>query len=282
MVANQTRSAVITGAGSGLGRELALLLAADGWRVLVTDCNRAEAKKTLQLIEEAGGSGEAYRLNVNDASEVEAVADLYFEKWGRVDLLVNNAGVAVAGFVGDIALKDWNWIYGPNMRGTVHGCHSFIPRMKAQGGGHILNIASAAGFASLPEMAPYNLTKAAVISLSETLYAELAPDNIGITVACPNFFNTNLLQTMRYTEQFQYEFARTAFTNSRMSGSDVAGVILKAVRRGKLYCLPMFSGRILWLLKRLSPQLYFRVMARLCRKGKARPLIMNLARRGLA
>ncbi len=282
MNANQTKNSVITGAGSGLGKQLALLLAGEGWRVVAADYDQAAADKTVQLVERAGGSGEAYQLDVGDASAVVALADLCFEKWGRVDLMVNNAGVAVAGFAGDIAIKDWEWIFTTNINGVVHGCHSFIPHMKAQGGGHILNVASAAGIASLPEMTPYNMTKAAVISLSETLYVELAPFNIGLTVACPTFFNTNLLKTMRYTDKFQYSFAHTAFAHSRLSSEAVARIILGAVWKKKLYCLPMPSGRILWLLKRLSPHLYFKVMARLCIKEKARPLMMNLARRGLA
>jgi short-subunit dehydrogenase len=198
-----------------------------------------------------------------------------------VDLLINNAGVAVAGIVGDIPLEDWDWIFGISFWGVLYGCHEFIPRMKAQGKGHIVNVASAAGLISLMDMGPYNTAKAAVISLSETLRMELAPYNIGITVACPMFFKTNLLDDMRYTDEWEREWARLTFDNARMTSDEVARRIISAAKKDRLYIIPQLSGRFLWLLKRLMPETYYSVFRLLNSAGLLKPLADRLARWGL-
>lgn len=275
------KRAVITGAASGLGRSLALALAREGWRIGVVDMNDAGARETLEMVRGAGGSGEAYGLDVRDAGGVGAMAGHFFSSWGGVDLLVNNAGVVSVGFVGDIPLEDWRWVHDTNFWGTLYGCHEFIPRMKAQGGGHIVNIASSAGLLSCTEMAPYNTTKAAVVSLSETLRSEVAPHDIGITVACPMFFDTNLLQTARYTDDWELDFFISTFRHARMTSDEVAQKIIKAVKEDRLYVVPQFSGRFLRLNKRLLPGTFHDIFRLLNRHGLLRPLLSGLARLGL-
>src|SRR6185312_10510780 len=112
-------------------------------------------------------------------------------------LVINNAGVAVGGRVGEVALDDWRWIMGVNLWGVIHGCHVFATQLRAQGSGHILNVASAAGLLAPPGMAPYNVTKAAVVALSETLRGELRDAGVGVTVLCPTFFRTNIAASSR-------------------------------------------------------------------------------------
>ncbi|MFH1149429.1 MAG: SDR family NAD(P)-dependent oxidoreductase [Actinomycetota bacterium] len=274
-------TAVITGAGSGLGRSLALNLARQGWTIGISDVDAERAGCTLELVEKAGGSGEVYRCDVRDADQFGAMARHFFAEWGGVSLLVNNAGIAVAGSVGDAEISEWRRIVDVNLMGCVNGCHAFIPLMKRGGGGHIVNIASFAGIMNLPEMAPYNMTKAGVISLSETLSMELAPDRIGVTVACPTFFDTNLLDTMTCTNEFQTEFARSAFCNARITCDDVAASILKGARKGKLYVMPQTSARLSWLAKRFFPLLTNRVFALGYRYGIARPVIMWMSKHGM-
>lgn len=275
------KKAVITGAASGLGRSLATTLAEEGWRIGIVDIDDAGAKETLELVKRAGGSGETFHADVSDPEEVTAFADHFFERWGGVDLLINNAGVAAAGIVGDIPLEDWDWIFGISFWGMLYGCHEFIPRMKAQGKGHIVNVASAAGLISLMDMGPYNTAKAAVISLSETLRMELAPDGIGITVACPVFFKTNLLRDMRYTDEWEREWAQSTFDNARMTSDEVARRIISAAKKNRLYVIPQLSGRFLWLLKRLMPETYYSVFRLLNSAGLLKPLADRLARWGL-
>lgn len=275
------KNVVITGAASGLGRSLALVLARKGCRIGIADINTEGASETLDMVERAGGSGEIYELDVRVAIDVEAMAAHFFDTWGRVDLLVNNAGVVVTGYVGDITLENWEWIMAINFWGMIYGCHSFIPRMKKQGGGRIMNVASAAGLLTLLEMSPYNTSKAAVIALSETLKEELAPDNIGVTVLCPMFFDTHLLDSMRYTDEFEPKFAHTTFEYARMTSDEVAEKAVRAVEKGKLYCVPQLSGRILWVTKRLSPGLFYGALAFLNKQKRGKSFFIWMARKGL-
>lgn len=275
------KRAVITGAASGLGRSLATVLAAEGWKIGIVDINDAGSEETLGMVERAGGTGEVYRCDVRDADQVMAMADHFFEAWGEVSLLINNAGIAAAGLVGDIEVSEWRRSVDVNLLGVVNGCHAFIPRMKSVGHGYIVNVASAAGFVNLPEMGPYNVTKAAIISLSETLRTELSPYGIGVTVACPTFFNTNLLATMSCTDGFQDEFAHCAFSNSKVTSEDIARNILRRARRGRLYALPQFSAKWNWATKRYSPNTFYSVISLMNRHGVGRPFLMWMARHGM-
>ena len=276
------RYAVLTGAGSGLGRELALVLAREGFRTLLADINPAGALETLDMVLRSGGEGEVIEVDVTKRESVETMARHAFDTFGRVDLLVNNAGVTCAGYTGDIPLENWEWCLNVDLWGMIYGCHYFIPGMKAQGGGgHIVNVSSSAGIMCLPEMGPYNVAKAGVVALSETIRGELAPHGIGVTVVCPTFFRTNLLESMRYQDEFQKSFARTTFDNGRMSAADIAEDILKAVKKNRLYAVPQFSGKLFWFNKRMAPETYNRVVAFTMRKKFGERLVLVLARWGL-
>ncbi|WP_300675228.1 SDR family oxidoreductase [Desulfoluna sp.] len=252
---------MITGAGSGLGRALALIYARQGWHICVVDMDAQRAAETVRLIDDAGGDG---LMQVHDVTTSEAFEDLLLfvkSRWGGVDVLVNNAGVAAAGDLCSIPEERWEWIMDVNLKAVIQGCRCFIPLMKEQGGGHIVNIASCAGIVSFPEMSSYNVTKAAVIALSETLHAELAPKGIGVTVAAPTFFKTNLMDRFHSTDERQRKIAMGLFAKSNVTADDVARKIERAVRRKRLYVIPQWDGRVMWWLKRLSPELFHRAMA---------------------
>jgi short-subunit dehydrogenase len=153
--------------------------------------------------------------------------------------------------------------------------------MKKQGGGHIANVSSAAGFASLQWMAPYNTSKAAVISLSETLRSELAPFKIGVTAICPSFFDTNLLCTASFTDDWERDFAQTCFSNARMSAAQIAASAIKAIKKRKLYVIPQPQAKLFWFVKRSAPGLFHWNLAFYNRLGLARPLVLFLAKHGL-
>lgn len=187
---------VLTGAGGGLGRAFAERLASRGASLLLSDIDSAGLDETARLVKSGGGTPHTMTCDVAKASEVETMHQRATELLGGVDLVINNAGVAVGGAVGEVPLADWDWIMGINLWGVIYGCHYFLPEMRARGRGHILNVASIAAFACAGEMGPYNVTKAAVVALSETLAGELSGD-LGVTVLCPFFFKTNIAKSAR-------------------------------------------------------------------------------------
>ncbi len=260
---------------------MSLVLAEQGWEIGMVDLDEAGARETLELAQKKGGRGKVYPLDLSSEKDMARMAAHFFESWDRIDLLVNNAGVAVAGIVGDISPKNWQWQLQNNLWSVIYGCHSFIPWMKRRGGGRIINIASGAGVVSFPEMAPYNVTKAGVISLSETLHAELAPEGIGVTVVCPLFFKTNLIDTFRFTHEFQKEFFEANFAGARITSERVARLALRAAGKNKLYCFPQLSSKIFWLFKRLFPGFFHRILASIYHRKWGKPLFLWMARRGL-
>src|SRR5439155_24293556 len=225
-------------------------LARRGAKVLCADIDEAAAQATAG---EIGGGAVAARCDVARLEDVEALAARADRDLGGVDVVINNAGVAVGGMVGEIPIDDWRWIVGVNLWGVVYGCHVFTPRLKKQGRGHILNVASAAGLLAAPAMAPYNATKSAVIALSETLRAELFGTGVGVTVLCPTFFTTNIHKTARGTDPTMQTMVAKMMKASKIQAADVARIALDTCAADGLYALPHADGRWLWRLKRAAP-----------------------------
>ncbi len=264
---------VVTGAGSGLGRALCLVLAKRDARVIVSDVSAARAEETARMMR--GGEAVVVQCDVSRASEVERLADETYERIGGVDLLINNAGVAVAGEIGEVPLADWEWILGVNLWGVIHGCHYFAPRMRKNGGGHILNVASAAGLLSGPMMAPYNVTKAGVVALSETLRADLAGDRVGVSVLCPTFFQTNIGESGRGADHLKPVIAQL-LASGKLTAEDVARIALEGCDKNELYIAPHADGRWMWRMKRLAPGSFYNYIPRVVRWQLGR-LQKNLA-----
>lgn len=251
--------AVITGAAGGLGQALALELAARHGRILIADVDEAGAAATADKVRFAGGEAVVARCDVTKAAEVHALVEASRDAFGGVDLVVNNAGVAVGGRVDDVPLEDWEWVVAVNLWGVIHGCRAFLPELRRQGSGHILNVASAAGLLSGPQMGPYNVTKAGVVALSETLAAETRADGVGVTVLCPMFFRTNIHRSGRTHVGAPDEAVRQVerlMEYTRVQAPEVARAALEAVDAGRLYALPHTSGRWAWRMKRAVPTLF--------------------------
>ncbi|MFW0791513.1 SDR family NAD(P)-dependent oxidoreductase [Gordonia sp. CPCC 205333] len=249
--------AVVTGAGSGIGREFALELARRGGEVICSDIDPQRAKETVALIGEATARpAHAFFCDVSSRSDVEALAEFARETFdGPPTLVINNAGVGIGGqVVGNIGLDDWNWALGINLWGVVHGCELFAPMLRESGGG-IINVASAAGFAAAPAMGPYNVSKAGVMSLSETLAAELSGSDVDVTVLCPTFVKTNVARDGRITAD-GHSIADRLMTLTGISPARVAAQTLDANDLGKLYVLPQFDANVVWHLKRHFPAQY--------------------------
>ncbi len=257
--------AVVTGAGGGLGRSFALRIAKGGGAVLITDVDEAGAAKTLEDVIRAGGRGTVRRCDVRSAEEVAALVDAGEKDLGGIDLAINNAGVAVAGNVGDVPLADWKWQIDINLWGVIHGCHAFVPYFRRQGRGHIINVASMAGLIAVPGMAPYNVTKFAVVAMSEAMQGELHGSGVGVTVLCPSFFQTNIMSSGR-TNGMKVGIAEKRMQSTKIQADQVAECALAAARSDALYALPHPDGKAMWGLKRLSPTLYQALTRRLSQR----------------
>jgi NAD(P)-dependent dehydrogenase (short-subunit alcohol dehydrogenase family) len=238
--------AVVTGAGSGLGRAFCKVLAGRGAKVVASDVNLETANQTAQLT-----GAHAVACDVSKIADVERLADEAQRILGGVDLIINNAGVGVFGRVGEASLEDWQFAVNINLWGVVHGCHVFVPRLRKQKSGRIINVASAAGLLAPPHLAPYNVTKAAVVALSETLAGELKSDNIDVTVLCPTFFPTNIAKSGRGTANPKMLASlEKLMAESKFTAEDIATCALDS---RDLYVVPQADGKWMWRLKRALP-----------------------------
>ena len=258
-VSNLTgKTVLVTGAGSGIGRETALAFARRGADIVICDIQESAASRTAEDVRALGRNAMAEVVDVADAERMRAFAETVHSKIEAVDILVNNAGVGLGGGFLDTTLEDWQWIIGINLRGIVHGCHFFVPRMVARKrGGHVVNVASAAAYLASEALCAYSTTKFAVLGLSEALRDELQPHGIGVTAICPGIINTPITGSARLRGKAALPGAReqmVAFYQRRNYGPErVAQAIVKAVARNAAVAPVSPEAWVLYLLKRLSP-----------------------------
>ena len=237
------RTAVVTGGGSGIGRALVLALAEAGMQVVVADIEAASAQVVAGEATKYGRDAIAIATDVADRASVQALADASFERFGAVHVLCNNAGVFVMGPVTDMIVEDWEWILSVNVMGVVHGIHAFLPRMLAQGApGHILNTASVASFGG---GGIYGMSKSAVLSISETLHAELEPAGIGVTALCPGNVSSHILGAQRNRPERYGRLADEPFGRISDYGLDPIPVgrrAVEAIRANELYAFAFPAG----------------------------------------
>jgi NADP-dependent 3-hydroxy acid dehydrogenase YdfG len=238
---------LVTGAASGLGRAIATRYATAGWRVLVSDVDNEVAERAAG---EIGTS--AIGLDVTSEADWASARDWCEREWGGLDVLVNNAGVGAGGRFEKIGIADWDWIWEINVKGVVLGCRTFVPGFKARGCGHLVNVASLAGIMNLPGMSSYNVTKAAVIALSDTLRLELEPYGVHTTVVCPAFVRTNLGDRLRSPDPALATLMDRLMTSSKITAENVADQVFDAVARKKFLLLTHPDGRRSALLKRFG------------------------------
>jgi NAD(P)-dependent dehydrogenase (short-subunit alcohol dehydrogenase family) len=249
---------VVTGAGSGIGRSTALLLARLGASVYAADLNEESAAAVAAEIQAGGGRATGHGVDVSDPAAVEALADRVFAAEGAVDVLHNNAGIGHGGPVEETTLEEWQRVLAVNLMGVVHGIHCFVPRMLRQGRpAHIVNTASLAGLVPVAELAPYCTSKHAVVGLSESLNAELAPRGIHVSAVCPGFVNTSIVGTARLHGDLAKRRDRIQRFYERFGCSPdvVAEAVVDAIRRNKLIrTVPRRHVVLSWGLWRISPR----------------------------
>ncbi|EET81433.1 SDR family NAD(P)-dependent oxidoreductase [Acinetobacter radioresistens] len=254
---SQNAYAVVTGAGSGIGRSFAYELAKRGGAVVCVDLNLAAAQDTVDQIKATGAKAFALQCDVGNAEQVNSVAEQAEQLLGHpVTLLINNAGVGLGGKFDEVSLDDWKWCMQVNLWGVIHGCHAFVPKFKKLGYGAIINVASAASYTAAPEMSVYNVSKAGVLALSETLSSELKKFKIQVNVVCPTLVPTNIIKNGRIPGQYS-KLADHALMNYAFTTSDkVAKLSLDRLDKEQLYTTPQLDAKLFWLMKRTSPSLY--------------------------
>ncbi len=255
-----TQRVFITGGAGGLGRAIALRYAREGARVCIGDINPVLGASVVQEINRDGGEGYFVECDVRRLADLEKVCADLTAKWGGVDVVVNNAGVASAGSIEDTTMADWDWIIDINLLGVVRGCKAFTPLFKKQGSGAFVNIASMAGLMLAPLMDSYNVSKAGVIALSETLRQELRDNGVHVSCVCPAFFQTNLTSSMRSDIPGIQQNVNKLMKRSSISAEHVADDIVRSVKNKDFWVLPHVKERRLWILKRYAPWVFDRLM----------------------
>ena len=261
------KRAFVTGAASGLGLAICERLAHSGWKLLIADINAERLAQAEQKLQALGAQTLSRVIDVTQYSAQQDAANAIQDAWGGVDLVFNNAGIATAGAIDELSIEDWERTIDIDLWSVVYGCKIFAPMLKQQGGGHIINTASSAGTLAGPEMAAYNVAKAGVVSLSETLKTELSKDNIGVTVICPTVFVTSLGDTMTGRTQMENNLMRQLQT-SKVSAQDITEHVMAAIEKDRLYVMTQADARWGWRLKRFFPELYPRVIGYFYRNKK--------------
>jgi len=213
-------------------------------------------------IKALGGEGFSALLDTTKAEHWQQLEEAVMTRWGGLEVLINNAGVATAGNIEDTSIEDWQWVLDIDLLGVVRGCHQFAGIFKRQRQGHIVNVASFAGLAGLPYIASYGVAKAGVVALSEALRAEMHPHGVGVTVVCPAFVRTRLLDTFRVTKPATMATVTRWMDTSGVTANQVAQDIRNAVRNKTFLLLTHAATRKAWKIKRWFPERYFRKIAK--------------------
>ena len=250
------RTAVVTGAGSGFGLEVSRLAAQRGMNVVMADVQDGALQRAAAEIESLGAAVLARRVDVGQAGDMEALGAAAFERFGAPHLVFNNAGVGAGGLIWENTVADWNWVIGVNLMGVAHGVRVFTPMMleaaaqNASYRGHIVNTASMAGLINAPNMGVYNVSKHAVVAMSETLYQDLrlVTDQIGASVLCPFFVPTGINESHRNrpealrasaaptpSQLIGQAMSNRAVGKGRVSAAEVAQFVFDAVEADRFY-----------------------------------------------
>ena len=245
--------AVITGAGSGFGLELARKLAQRRMKLVLWDVQADALERARAELAAQGHEVLAQQVDVSQAVAVAQAAQVTLAQWGAPHLVFNNAGVAAGGLIWETSASDWQWVLGVNLHGVIHGVQQFVPAMLAQAKaqssyrGHVVNTASMAGLLTPPNMGVYNVSKHAVVALTETLYQDLklVTDQVSASVLCPYFVPTGISQSHRnrpgvadeptLSQRIGQAMSDKAVGSGKVSASDVAAWVVEAVDQGRFY-----------------------------------------------
>ncbi|GAA5555353.1 putative oxidoreductase SadH [Acinetobacter schindleri] len=270
--------AAITGAGSGIGQQLAVLLAKQGCHLALSDVNEQGLLKTLELIKDAGVRATLDKVNVADLEEVRAWAEKVEQDHGSINMIFNNAGVALGSTVEGASYDELEWIVGINFWGVVYGTKEFLPRIKKTGDGHVVNISSLFGLTAQPTQSAYNATKFAVRGFTESLRQELDIENCGVSALCvhPGGIRTNIANAAKMNDSLRAlgmspeKSARSFNKLLRCPPEEAARQILEAVQKDKRRLLIGNDAKAIDLIQRILPTGYQKVTAFATKLGKSK------------
>lgn len=261
------RVVLVTGAGAGLGEAMTERFIKSGGTVVACDLHLDRVEAVAQRL---GERVVPMGMDVTSQDDWTRLLDHVSDQYGRIDVLINNAGVAAAGTLEDTPMDDWRWVMEIDLMGVVLGCQAVLPLLRRQQRGHIINVASVAGLAAAPEINAYGTAKAAVIAMSEMLRAEVKDEGIEVSALCPAFVKTRLTETMRASEDHFEHRVKRWMERSGVSANDVAEVVYRCVEKPKFLLLTHPETKWLWRIKRWAPELYFQMVMRGARKARKR------------
>jgi len=255
MRAFQGKIVIVTGGSSGIGKALSRDLCREGATVIIADIQKEAGQKVVQEIVANGGNASFSEVDVTHPEAVQALVNQTVVKYGRLDLMFNNAGIGVSGEVRDFTLQDWNRTLDINVRGVVHGVHAAYQVMVQQGHGHIINVASLAGLTPASYGVPYCASKHAVVGLSTALRVEAKALGVKVSVVCPGFIKTPML-----TDTPGVNLSKEGTDNivkglPKISAEKCARIILRGIRRNKAIITVPFFATLGWWLTRISPRI---------------------------
>lgn len=262
------KRAYITGAGNGLGLAFALELARAGWTIAITDVNKETLDAADQAIQQAGGTAVPYEFDVSDYEKFRESVNDFEQRHGGIDIGINNAGIGCGGFLHEIPIEIFRRVIEINLMGVVNGCHLFVPIMRRQKAGHILNMASAAAFVTAPRMSAYSTSKAGVVALSENLRSELLDDGVMVSVLTPTYIRTNIGKDSLGSVE-NNRLAQLFVEDSKLTAETVASVTLEKMDAGALYVVLPGEAAFLWRFKRFMPEQFWRYIARAAKRRVA-------------
>jgi NAD(P)-dependent dehydrogenase (short-subunit alcohol dehydrogenase family) len=264
--------AIITGAGSGIGKGLAEELAQRGAHVVISDINAERIEKVAEGIARSDGKVTALTLDVSDYDAVKKMIDDTVAIHGRIDYIFNNAGIAVGGPAKDFQIDDWRKVIGVNLNGVVSGVSVAYPIMVAQGFGHIINTASIAGLAPLFATASYVTSKYGVVGLSNALRIEGAEHGVKVSVVCPGYVRTAIFNDSKNINIDEQNLKQPP-DRMGVTPEECANIILRGVERNQAFIVVTFFAKFLWALNRISPDLVIRIMQNEYRKAREKGVI---------
>lgn len=260
------KNILITGGASGLGKAIANKYAKQGWRVLIVDIQDESGQKFVNELNENNKHAEYYHCDIGHKKSFDQLFKEVSAKHDCLDILINNAGVGSVGALEKTTESEWDRLMRLDLMSVIYGTQALLPLLKKSKKAHIASTASFAGLANMPGMMSYNVAKAGVIAFSETLHGEMALYNIGVSVICPAFFQTNLVDSMQGASDKTKRFIHKQMQTSGITADDVANDIYRAVEKNTFMIISHAQARRQVWVKRFFPKFFMNQKTKIYRK----------------